>query len=100
MTGPDSQGATLDERGHRCPAPIIALGRYATTSVGDEVVTLLADDPAAQHDVPAWCRLRGAKLIAAEPVASADGAGWTRYTVRMPPPNVPGSACSPGNIAS
>ncbi|MDQ1689434.1 MAG: tRNA 2-thiouridine synthesizing protein [Frankiaceae bacterium] len=56
----------LDERGRRCPLPVIALARaIKDVAVGGEV-TLLADDPAAAHDVPAWCRMRGQHLVTAE----------------------------------
>ena len=49
----------LDCRGQRCPLPVIALAkRLPAVEVGD-VVRLLADDPAAAYDVPAWCRMRG-----------------------------------------
>jgi len=48
----------LDCRGQRCPLPVIALaGQLPAVEVGD-VVRLLADDPAAAYDVPAWCRMR------------------------------------------
>lgn len=69
----------LDLRGQRCPAPIIALGR-ALRAGRTGIVVLLADDPAAEHDVPAWCELSGAELVSAEPLP----AGWTRYTIGLP----------------
>lgn len=59
--------AVLDERGRRCPLPVIALARAVAAAEPGEVVELLADDPAAVHDVPAWCRLRGQELLVAEP---------------------------------
>jgi TusA-related sulfurtransferase len=49
----------LDCRGERCPLPVIALARrIGEVGVGG-LVALVADDPAARADVPAWCRLRG-----------------------------------------
>jgi TusA-related sulfurtransferase len=49
----------VDATGRRCPLPIIDLaGRIGDVAVG-AVVALLADDPAAAADVPAWCRMRG-----------------------------------------
>lgn len=68
----------LDERGRRCPLPIIALARAATQAPGT-VVRLLADDPAARHDVPAWCRMKGATLLATETDVDA-----TAFVVRLP----------------
>lgn len=68
----------IDERGRRCPLPIIALGRAAAADPGAEV-TLLTDDPAALHDVPAWCRMKGAVLVS----STIDGAEAT-FVVQLP----------------
>lgn len=54
---------TLDARGHRCPVPTLKL-RRALQSV--ECVTLLADDPMAQIDVPHFCTQNGLVLEAQE----------------------------------
>ena len=52
-------GLVLDCRGRRCPLPVIELARrIADVEVG-ALVAVVADDPAARADVPAWCRLRG-----------------------------------------
>ncbi len=52
----------LDCRGQRCPLPIIKLAR----SIGDVevggVIRVLADDPAAANDIPAWCRMRNQRF--------------------------------------
>jgi tRNA 2-thiouridine synthesizing protein A len=79
----------LDERGRRCPLPIIALARAQTqwnadADAGDVVVCVLADDPAAQFDVPAWCRLKGAEYLGE--VQPPDGGGGTGYAVRFTVP--------------
>jgi tRNA 2-thiouridine synthesizing protein A len=48
----------LDCLGQKCPLPIIELARaFPSVAVGD-TVTVLADDPAAEPDLKAWCRLR------------------------------------------
>ena len=52
----------LDERGTRCPLPVIALAKAATAHPG-AILRLRSDDPASRHDVPAWCRMKGAQLI-------------------------------------
>lgn len=52
----------LDCRGMRCPRPVVELAR-AVARVGGADLLLLADDPATEADVPAWCRLRGATLV-------------------------------------
>ncbi|MGI8648180.1 MAG: preprotein translocase subunit TatB [Acidimicrobiales bacterium] len=52
--------------GQRCPQPIIQLARQiAEVSIGD-TVRVLADDPAAAHDIPAWCRMRGQRFCGAD----------------------------------
>ena len=58
---------TLDCLGQKCPQPIIELARrIGQVSVGD-LVELLADDPAAEPDLAAWCRMRGHKLVLSNP---------------------------------
>jgi len=49
----------LDCRGMPCPRPIIELARHLADVAVGEVLAVAADDVAARHDVPAWCRLRG-----------------------------------------
>jgi tRNA 2-thiouridine synthesizing protein A len=48
----------IDCRGQLCPAPILALGRHLREVAVGEELAVAADDPAARHDVPAWCRMR------------------------------------------
>ena len=56
----------LDCLGSACPVPVIELARaLPTVEVGD-VVEVLSDDPAAQHDIPAWCRMRGQEFVGRE----------------------------------
>jgi tRNA 2-thiouridine synthesizing protein A len=53
----------LDCLGQRCPLPVIALAkRLPQVAVGD-LVRVLADDPAAALDIPAWCRMRGQEFL-------------------------------------
>ena len=68
----------LDCRGVRCPLPIIRLAqRIEEVPVGG-VVAVVADDPAARPDVPAWCRMRGHEYAGES--SAADGV--PRYAVR------------------
>ncbi len=76
----------IDERGRRCPIPVISLARAQAAwlheaSGLDQVVAVLADDPAAQYDIPAWCRLKGAQFQGS--TRAADGGGGTAYIVRF-----------------
>lgn len=66
----------LDERGRLCPLPVIALGRAAAADPAARLL-LLADDPAAATDVPAWCALRGRTLTWTGPAPG----GGTAYLV-------------------
>ena len=50
---------TLDQRGRRCPLPVIELARHIGDVPVGASIAVAADDPAARLDVPAWCRMRG-----------------------------------------
>jgi tRNA 2-thiouridine synthesizing protein A len=49
----------LDQRGRRCPLPVIELARHIGDVEAGELIAVAADDPAARLDIPAWCRMRG-----------------------------------------
>jgi TusA-related sulfurtransferase len=68
----------LDCRGQLCPLPVIALARAFTDLAVGDVVAVVADDPAAAADVPAWCRMKGQEYLGAD---AADD-GTPRYLVR------------------
>jgi tRNA 2-thiouridine synthesizing protein A len=55
----------LDCRGQRCPLPVIALARRLPELPIGAVLRVLADDPAAAADIPAWCRLRRQEFVGA-----------------------------------
>lgn len=63
----------LDCRGLLCPLPVIQLARRIGEVEVGATITVLADDPAAATDIPAWCRMRSQELV------SADG---ERFVVR------------------
>ncbi len=52
----------VDARGLRCPLPVIRLAAAAQESAAGTVITVLATDSAARHDIPAWCRMRNHEL--------------------------------------
>jgi tRNA 2-thiouridine synthesizing protein A len=63
----------LDALGKKCPIPIIMLAdRIGEVRVG-QIIEVLADDPAAKTDLPAWCALKSQEFVAAAPLA----AGWS-----------------------
>jgi tRNA 2-thiouridine synthesizing protein A len=53
----------LDQRGRRCPLPVIELARHIADVEVGEVIAVAADDPAARLDVPAWCRMRSQEYL-------------------------------------
>ena len=53
----------LDARGLLCPMPVIRTqNRIAELAPGD-LLEVLSSDPGALHDIPAWCRVHGHKLL-------------------------------------
>jgi tRNA 2-thiouridine synthesizing protein A len=54
---------TLDCRGQRCPLPVIALAKRVRTAASGDVIRVLADDPAAANDIPAWCRMKSQEFL-------------------------------------
>ena len=77
-----SDAVVVDARGQRCPLPVIRLARLARELGDGSLIRLLATDPAARSDVPAFCRMRGHQLIVATDVADASG-DHTAYLVRV-----------------
>jgi len=80
MTDPSGPSViTVDARGRRCPLPVIDLAKAARDVLAGSVVEVLADDPAAATDIPAWCRMRGQTYLGSRPVDE----GGTAYAVRI-----------------
>jgi TusA-related sulfurtransferase len=59
----------VDARGLRCPLPVIELARLVAAEPAATRVLVLATDPAAAHDIPAWCRMRGHRFVEQRPAA-------------------------------
>jgi TusA-related sulfurtransferase len=78
---------TIDSRGRRCPLPIIDLAAAARTAPAGSRITVIADDPAAATDVPAWCRMRGHHYEGSTPqdaaVGQEDSKTAMAYRVRL-----------------
>jgi len=68
----------LDCRGMRCPLPIIRLARLIADVEIGQTVAVVADDPAARPDVPAWCRMRKQEYVGEDTAPD----GIPRYVVR------------------
>lgn len=61
-----SEQVVVDARGLRCPLPVVRLAQAAGSLTAGTVVAVRATDPAAEHDVPAWARMRGHRFIGVE----------------------------------
>jgi len=68
----------LDCRGMLCPRPVIELARRLEDVPVGAIIAVAADDVAAAHDVPAWCRMRGQEYVGSD--LAPDGVA--RYLVR------------------
>ena len=81
-----SEDLVVDARGERCPMPVIRLARLVrdlaaeATDPGPVTVSVLATDPAAASDLPAWCRMRGQRFVGAQ-----ERAGHTAYVIEVTP---------------
>lgn len=66
---------SVDALGKKCPLPIVMLAqRIADVPIGG-LIEVLADDPAAKADVPAWCRLKSHEFVLATEIAPGAN-GW------------------------
>jgi tRNA 2-thiouridine synthesizing protein A len=62
---PPTPALTLDALGKKCPIPIIMLAdRIREVRIG-QLIEVLADDPAAKTDLPAWCALKSQEFVQA-----------------------------------
>jgi cysteine desulfurase len=60
----------IDALGKLCPLPVIELGRRIGAVAIGSVIRVLADDPAARLDIPAWCRMTGQDFLGSESASS------------------------------
>lgn len=74
----------LDARGRPCPHPVIEAARAAAEAPDGSVLEVLASDPAAEHDLPAWARMRGHQLLDCSRTAA--GEVVVRVRIRRTPP--------------
>ena len=68
----------LDCRELLCPMPVIELARHLADVPVGALLAVVAHDPAARVDVPAWCRMKQQDYVGED--TAADGA--PRYVVR------------------
>jgi cysteine desulfurase len=58
---------TIDCLGRPCPVPVIELAKALPSVEVGQVIEVLSDDPAARHDIPAWCRMKEQEYVGDEP---------------------------------
>ncbi len=68
----------LDCRDLPCPRPVIELARALPDVPVGGLLAVVARDPAARYDVPAWCRMREQEYVG----EGLTEDGVPRYVVR------------------
>ena len=63
----------IDALGRKCPIPIIMLAEQIGAVPIGSVIAVLADDPAAYTDIPAWCAMKSHALAFREDYQT----GWS-----------------------
>ena len=69
---------TIDALGRKCPIPIILLAQQIGDVPVGSVIAVLADDPAAYSDIPAWCGLKSHDCVFRASYAT----GWSFGVLR------------------
>ena len=59
-------GKTLDARGLFCPSPVMQTNVELSKMQIGEILTILADDPAAEDDIASWARRLGHEIVKIE----------------------------------
>jgi len=59
-------GKTLDARGLFCPSPVMQTNVELSKMLIGEILTVLADDPAAEDDIANWARKLGHEVVKME----------------------------------
>jgi len=60
---PQREYHTLDCVGLYCPTPVLKTKEEIDKIAIDEVLEVLADDPAAEEDIKAWAKRAGQKIL-------------------------------------
>ena len=53
----------IDVKRLLCPMPVIRLGEMIDTVDTGDTIEILATDPGVLHDIPAWCKVHGHKVL-------------------------------------
>lgn len=52
----------IDAKGLRCPRPIIEVAKAKRELSGGDEICIVADDPAFEADINAWCESTGCEI--------------------------------------
>ncbi len=74
---------TLDTRGLLCPLPVIRTQDMVKTLAVGTFLDVLATDPGTLHDIPAWCRVHGHRLVETETVEKERGMRELRIRIEV-----------------
>jgi len=58
----------LDARRLLCPLPVIRTQNTVKNLLPGDILDVLASDPGVMHDIPAWARVHGHRLVSAEKI--------------------------------
>ena len=75
--------SVLDTRGLLCPLPVIRTQDRAKTLEPGSVMEVWATDIGALHDIPAWCRVHGHRVLA---ITDTEGQALNPDAPPNPPP--------------
>lgn len=84
MSGPAPlpEVVEIDCRDLPCPRPVIELAKALPGVAVGGRIAVLARDPAARHDIPAWCRMREQEYVGEELADDPADDPVPRYVVR------------------
>jgi len=66
--------------GMKCPRPIVEMAKRTRKMEYGEILEVHADDPVAEHDIPAWCESTGNKFLKMEKAGK-----FTKYFIKKSP---------------
>jgi TusA-related sulfurtransferase len=53
----------IDVKRLLCPMPVIRLGETIEKIKAGDTIQMTATDPGVLHDIPAWCKVHGHKVL-------------------------------------
>ncbi|BAS67949.1 MAG: sulfurtransferase TusA family protein [Gammaproteobacteria bacterium] len=53
----------IDVKRLLCPMPVIRLGETIEKIKAGDIIEMIATDPGVLHDIPAWCKVHGHKVL-------------------------------------